>query len=261
MGILNVTPDSFSNDGIYLDPELAYKRASQMCEEGADIIDIGGESSRPFSSPVSLKEELSRVVPVIKAIASKLNIPISIDTYKAEVARCALEEGADIVNDISAMRFDDAMASVVAKYNAPVVLMHMKGTPKDMQNNPHYDNLIAELKDFFASRISFVSSLGISKIIIDPGIGFGKTFEHNLEIIHRLRELEDLGKPILIGASRKSFIGRICGDIAPEQRLAGSLASAVISVYNGASIIRCHDVKDTVYAVKTALSIKKMKIL
>ncbi|MFH1564082.1 MAG: dihydropteroate synthase [Nitrospirota bacterium] len=243
MGILNVTPDSFSDGGQYQDVEQAIERGIQMAEEGADIIDIGGESTRPGAVCCSIEKELARVIPVIRGLAKKIDLPISIDTYKAEVARRALEEGAQIVNDISALSFDPKMAQVVAEYKAAVVLMHIQGTPQDMQQNPQYTCVVSEIILYLRERIRTAISAGIEadKIIIDPGIGFGKTVEHNLEILRRLREFKSLGRPILIGTSRKSLIGKIL-DLPVEQRLEGTLATAVISILNGANIIRVHDV-------------------
>ncbi|MDI6735853.1 MAG: dihydropteroate synthase [bacterium] len=243
MGILNITPDSFSDGGQYQEVDKAIERGIRMAEEGADIIDIGGESTRPGAVPCSIEEELNRVIPVIKGLTDKIDIPISIDTYKAEVARRALEEGAQMVNDISALSFNPKMAQMVAEYKAPVVLMHIQGTPQDMQQNPQYTCVISEIILYLCERIKVAIESGIEadKIIIDPGIGFGKTVEHNLEILRRLREFKSLGRPILIGTSRKSFVGKIL-DLPVEQRLEGTLATAVISILNGANIIRVHDV-------------------
>lgn len=244
MGILNVTPDSFSDGGIFNSVEAAVENAERMAAEGADIIDIGGESSRPGSDPVPAEVEINRVLPVIKALVKRIETPISIDTYKSSVARHALDAGACIVNDISALRGDPGMASVIAETDVPVVLMHMKGTPKDMQINPRYDgSLIFDIISFLAARIQFARDKGISpdKIIIDPGIGFGKTVAHNLEIIRRLRELKTLGKPILIGTSRKSFIGKVL-NLPVDDRLEGTAATIAVAIVNGADIVRVHDV-------------------
>ncbi len=243
MGILNITPDSFSDGGQYQEVEKAIERGVQMAEEGADIIDIGGESTRPGAVPCSIEEELVRVIPLIRGLTKRIDLPISIDTYKAEVARQALEEGAQIVNDISALSFDPRMAQVVAEYKVPVVLMHIQGTPQNRQQNPQYTCVVSEIILYLRERIKTAVFAGIKadKIIIDPGIGFGKTVEHNLEILRRLREFKSLGRPILIGTSRKSLIGKIL-DLPVEQRLEGSLATAIISILNGANIIRVHDV-------------------
>lgn len=259
MGILNVTPDSFSDGGLYFDEKSAIERAYKLIEEGADILDIGGESTRPGSDPVPVEEELRRTIPVIKKIAKSLPIPISIDTYKAEVARQALEAGASMVNDISGLRFDPEMPKVIAEYNVPVIIMHIKGRPKDMQNNPTYEALIPEIMDYFRVSIRLAHKFGIpdDRIIIDPGIGFGKTFDHNLQILKNLKEFKKMGKPVAIGASRKAFIGKILDEPDPSKRLEGSLAVAAISIFNGANILRVHDVKETKKVAKVADAIKR----
>ena len=247
MGILNVSPDSFYDGGRYDSIEKAVARAKQMVSEGADIIDIGGESSRPGSEPVPLEEELNRVIPVIEAISSEINVPISIDTYKSEVAKKALDAGASIINDISGLRFDKNTAKVAAKYDAPVIIMHMQGTPGDMQKNPHYVDVVGEIIAFFREQVKFAVDSGIdeNKIIIDPGIGFGKTVENNLEIIKKLKGFKVLGMPILIGTSRKSFIGAALKQENPDDRLCGSLATVAASIMNGADIVRVHDVLES----------------
>lgn len=262
MGILNVTPDSFSDGGQYFDKSAAIKRAIQMVEDGADIIDIGGESTRPGSQPLAIEEELRRTLPVIEALTKEIRIPISIDTYKSEVAKRALDAGAAMVNDISGLRFDPEMPKVVSAYKVPVVIMHIKGTPKDMQKNPVYEALIPEIMDYLRESIRSAKESGIAEdmIIIDPGIGFGKTFEHNLEIIHNLHNFTLLEKPVLVGLSRKAFIGKILGDAAAGERLEGIAAAIAISVINGANIIRVHDVKEMVKVAKVAYSVKRMKI-
>ncbi len=244
MGILNVTPDSFSDGGKYLHIDRAVARAEEMVKEGADIIDVGGESTRPGAKPVAVDEELSRVIPVITAIRKRLKVLISIDTQKAEVARQAIEAGADIINDVSALRADSEMVRVVKRFNVPVILMHMKGRPRTMQRNPHYNDVISEIYHFLKERINWAKKHGIdeNKIIIDPGIGFGKALDHNLEIIRRLREFRSLGRPILIGTSRKSFIGMIL-NLPPQERLNGTLASCALAITNGADILRVHDVR------------------
>jgi dihydropteroate synthase len=258
MGVLNVTPDSFSDGSLYFNKDKAVQHALKLVEDGADIIDIGGESTRPGSEPISAKEEIRRTVPVIKAISKEIKIPISIDTYKSEVARCALDAGASIVNDISGLRFDPEMPKVVAKYGVPAIIMHIKGRPKDMQQNPVYEALIPEIMDYLRISIRLANKFGIpdNKIIIDPGIGFGKTFEHNLEIIKNLKEFTILGKPVAIGVSRKAFIGKILGDIPPSERLEGTSAAVAISILNGANIIRVHDVKEISKVAKVADAIK-----
>lgn len=262
MGILNVTPDSFADGGLYFDKSAAIERAYQIVEEGADIIDIGGESTRPGSEPISIKEELKRTIPVIEAISKKIKVPISIDTYKSEVAKAALDAGASMVNDISGLRFDPRMPDVVSEYKVPVVIMHIKGKPQDMQQNPVYDALIPEIIDYFRVGMKTAISAGVSedKIIIDPGMGFGKTFDHNLEIINNLREFTFLEKPILIGPSRKAFIGKILGDVPATERLEGTAAAVSISIINGANVVRVHDVKETVKVAKVADAVKREKI-
>lgn len=259
MGVLNVTPDSFSDGGLYLDKEIAVEHALKLIEDGADIIDIGGESSRPGSLPVSTEEEIRRTIPVINELAKRTRAPISIDTYKAEVARQALDSGASIVNDISGLRFDAGMAAVVAQNNVPIMLMHIKGSPNNMQSSPSYEALIPEIIDYLRESINICRESGIPEqnIIIDPGIGFGKTLEHNLKIIANLKEFSLLGKPIAIGVSRKSFIGKILGDLPPSQRLEGTASAVAISVCNGANIVRVHDVAQMSKVVKIADAIKK----
>jgi dihydropteroate synthase len=262
MGILNVTPDSFSDGGQYFDKSTAIKRAIQMVEDGADIIDIGGESTRPGSQPLAIEEELRRTLPVIEALTKEINTPISIDTYKSEVAKRALDAGAAMVNDISGLRFDPEMPKVVSAYKVPVVIMHIKGMPKDMQKNPAYEALVPEIMDYLRDSIRSAKESGIAEdmIIIDPGIGFGKTFEHNLEIIHNLYNFTLLEKPVLVGLSRKAFIGKILGDVPAGERLEGTAAAIAISIINGANIIRVHDVKEMAKVAKVANAVKRMKI-
>ena len=254
MGILNVTPDSFSDGGRFLSLDKAVEHAVQMEKDGADIIDIGGESTRPGASPVSVEVEMNRVVPVIEQLIEKLDVPLSIDTYKSVVARKALDLGVGMVNDITAFRGDPGLADVVKDYDVPICLMHMKGNPRDMQVNPVYDDVVNEIRVFLKERTSYAISQGIKRenIIVDPGIGFGKRtgkgVEDNCEILHRLSELKSLGFPILVGASRKTFIGNVCGGdtaLPVSERLEGSLAAACVAVMNGADIIRVHDVKET----------------
>ncbi len=260
MGILNITPDSFSDGGRYYTVDKAVERALQMEAEGADIIDIGGESSRPGSEPVSVKEESERVLPVLKVLKNHVKIPVSVDTYKAVVARQALDEGAEIINDISALRFDPAMAPLVAERKVPVILMHMLGTPRDMQKNPSYRDCVAEISQFFTERIAFAVKMGIdkSKIILDPGIGFGKRLMDNIEIIAKFKEFKKLSRPLMVGVSRKSFIGMLNPDGSfPDRRLGGSIAAAVAVVLNGADIIRVHDVAETVEALKVIQAVKE----
>lgn len=264
MGILNVTPDSFSDGGRFVDCDRAVERALRMIDEGADMLDIGGESTRPGADPVSAENELARVEPVIAAIRERSKVPISIDTYKASVAERALALGADIVNDVSALRRDPDMASVLKKHAAPVVLMHMLGEPKTMQQQPRYDDCVREIIRFFEQRISYAETRGIdrSRIILDPGIGFGKRLVDNIDIFARLGELARFEMPILIGASRKRFIEMINATgsapdtgAAPEKRLGGSIAAAVMAILHGADIVRVHDVAETVEALKVVQAI------
>jgi dihydropteroate synthase len=260
MGILNVTPDSFSDGNRFFDPAMAVEHALKMVEDGADIIDIGGESTRPGAETVTQHEELRRVIPVIETIAGKVRVPISIDTYKATVASIAVEAGASIINDISGLRFDRDMVKVAAEAGVPVILMHIKGTPRDMQKNPVYANLIDEILDYLRGSIRIAEKAGISrsKIIIDPGIGFGKTFEHNLRILKNLAQFRELEMPILVGVSRKAFIGEILGGVGPDDRLEGAAAAVAIAVMNGADIVRVHDVKEMTKVVRVADAIKRV---
>ena len=258
MGVINITPDSFSDGGRYFDKDKALERGFQLIEEGSDIIDIGGESTRPGSEPISPEEEIGRVVPLITALRKRTDTLISIDTTKSEVAQAALDAGADIINDISALRFDPRMAPLVAEEDVPVILMHMKGTPKTMQVNPTYEDVLLEVKAFLEESIDKAQASGIKKekIIIDPGIGFGKRLKDNLILINNLHMLEELERPILIGVSRKSFIGSIL-DSPPEERLEGTIASAVLSVIHGAHILRIHDVSSVKKAVRVAEAIMR----
>ena len=244
MGILNVTPDSFSGDGLAGDVEKAVARARAMVAEGADLLDVGGESTRPGAEPVPVAEEIARVVPVISRLAREVEAPISIDTYKSEVARAALEHGAGMVNDISGLRADPRMAAVCAAAHVPVVVMHMKGAPRDMQDSPRYANLMQEIGDYLREGVAIAERAGISRsqVVVDPGIGFGKTLEHNLEILRRLPDLKALGQPLLVGPSRKSFIGRVL-DLPAEERLEGTAAAVALAIAGGADIVRVHDVR------------------
>ncbi len=247
MGVLNVTPDSFYDKGRFFDQKKAVKHALYMERDGADIIDVGGESTRPGAIFVSADEELRRVVPVIRALSKKTKAAISIDTRKAEVADAALRSGASIVNDVSALSGDPELAGVVAAHRAGIILMHMKGSPLDMQDDPRYIDAVKEVARSLKRSVALAKRAGIrdDKIILDPGIGFGKTLEHNLEILRSLRHFKRIGYPLCVGASRKSFIGKILGSKDPEDRLAGSLAAAAVAVMNGANIIRTHDVGST----------------
>jgi len=245
MGILNVTPDSFSDGGKFINTELAVEQGIKMVEQGADIIDIGAESTRPGADPVPEVEELNRLIPVIEKLKKVTDIPISVDTYKSNVAEAAINSGADIINDISGLRFDKEMKKVAAKFNTPVVIMHIKGEPKNMQVNPHYIDLLNEIYNYFAETIEIAEQSGIKRqnIIIDPGIGFGKQLDDNYEIMRKLSELQSLGCAILIGPSRKSFIGNVL-NLPPDQRLEGTAAAVAIGIQNGAHIVRVHDVKE-----------------
>ncbi len=250
MGVLNVTPDSFSDGGRFINAEEALNHAFSLVESGADIIDIGGESSRPGAESVSADEELKRIIPVIKKLAKKTKIPISIDTVKSEVAKRAFDFGAAILNDISALRMDEKLTALAAKYNAHVVLMHMRGTPADMQTDTEYNNLIGEISEFLNNAALKAVEGGISKdkIIIDPGLGFGKSSESNYIILKNLDKFKEMGYPVLVGASRKSFIGKAL-ELEVDQRLEGSIAAACYAVLNGADIIRVHDVQETKRAI------------
>jgi len=253
MGIVNVTPDSFSDGGKYFAPARAVARGEQMAQDGADIVDIGGESTRPGARPVSAEDEIARVIPVIRGLRRKISIPISVDTTKAQVARAALDEGADLVNDISALGFDPAMAALVAREKVPVVLMHMQGTPRTMQHSPAYEDVVEEVKSYLKGRVQFAVQAGVDaeRIVVDPGIGFGKNLEHNLALLRGLAALAALGRPVLVGTSRKTFIGKLL-DAAPEERLEGSLAAAVATALAGANMVRVHDVKEAARALRIA---------
>jgi len=244
MGILNVTPDSFSDGNLYLDPEKAIDAALKMADDGADIIDVGGESTRPGAKPVSVDEEVRRVTPVIEAICKKTSLPVSVDTTKADVAQKAMEAGAEIVNDISSLNSDSRMADTVSHLKPALILMHMRGTPETMQaGNLHYDDLMGEIVFFLQKAVDRALKAGLDRenLVIDPGIGFGKTPEDNLKILKNLSELKSLGLPILVGSSRKSFIGSITGE-EPHKRLEGTAASVAAAIYGGSRIIRVHDV-------------------
>jgi dihydropteroate synthase len=243
MGILNVTPDSFSDGGRYLDIEQAIVHGQKLAKDGADFIDVGGESTRPGSESVSIDEEIRRVIPVIESLVKIIGVPISIDTCKSEVAEAALQIGAVIINDISAMTFDTNMASVAVKHKASVVLMHIKGTPKTMQLNPSYKNVTEDVKHFLRERIEEAVNSGIKQIMIDPGIGFGKKFEHNIQLLKELYSFTSLGHPLLVGVSKKTFLGAIL-NLPPNERVEGTAAAVTASILHGANIIRVHDVKE-----------------
>jgi dihydropteroate synthase len=254
MGILNITPDSFSDGGKFYSKEKAIKQAILMEKQGADIIDIGGESTRPGAKKISVNEEINRIIPIIEEIIEKINIPISVDTYKSKVAKKAIDIGISMINDVTALRGDKSLIKIIRDYDIPICLMHMKGQPKNMQTNPKYENIIKEIYTFLRKRADFAlkNKIKKEKIIIDPGIGFGKRtgkgVEDNCEILRNLKKLKKLNFPIMIGASRKTFIGNISGYkkfLPVNQRIEGSLAAACVAVMNGANIIRAHDVKET----------------
>jgi dihydropteroate synthase len=246
MGVLNVTPDSFSDGGKYASPDAALTRAAQMADEGADLIDVGGESTRPGSDPVGDDEQIRRVVPVITQVAKRIPLLISVDTTRAAVARAALDAGADVVNDISAGTDDPGLFPLIARRRAPVILMHMRGRPKTMQQSPHYEDVVAEVSGFLNDRLidAGIHGIDVERILLDPGIGFGKSAQHNLELLRRLMELTVLGRPVVIGTSRKRFVSQITGEGTddPSQRHFGTAATVAWSVANGAAIVRVHDV-------------------
>ena len=258
MGVLNVTPDSFSDGGLYLDPGAAVKHALEMVDEGADLIDIGAESSRPGAEPVSEAEELSRLVPVVQEVCRRVTVPVSVDTTKAAVARQALDAGAAIINDISALLADPAMAGAVAKAGAGLVLMHMQGTPQTMQRAPRYGDIVAEVREFLRARMQAAVEAGIAagQILLDPGIGFGKNLEQNLILLDRLDAFQTLGRPILVGVSRKAFIGEVLGRRAGD-RLLGTAAAVAAAVLRGAGVVRVHDVRAMQDVVRVIDAIQK----
>lgn len=258
MGILNVTPDSFSDGGKYARFEDAVAHAKKMVEEGADFIDVGGMSSRPGSGEIPVEEELTRVIPVIKALKKEIDVPVSIDTYRSRVADEALSSGAHIVNDISAFNFDSEMPQTVASHKASCILMHIKGTPDNMQADPVYDDLVGEVLLYFENAVWKANVAGIDQLIIDPGIGFGKTVEHNLKLIKRMYELKKLDCPVMVGVSRKSLIGKITG-AAVDRRISGTIALNTISILNGVNILRVHDVVEAVQMAKIIDAYKKLK--
>ncbi|MDQ1333874.1 MAG: Dihydropteroate synthase [Thermodesulfobacteriota bacterium] len=261
MGVLNVTPDSFSDGGHYFETDRAIEHGIEMDRDGADIIDIGGESTRPYSEPVSAAEEMDRVIPVIEALRKEISAPISIDTCKAQVARQALTAGASMINDISALRFDPEMAGMAAQADVPVILMHMKGTPGDMQKNPVYGDLLLEITDFLREAVDRCEAAGVRRdlTVVDPGIGFGKTFDHNLQIIRELHRFQCLDRPILFGPSNKAFIGHILNK-EPHERDTGTMAAIAAGVMNGAHMVRAHDVRKAVETVRIIDAIKRGKV-
>lgn len=260
MGVLNITPDSFYDGGRYMNIELAVHRALQIMEEGADILDIGGESTRPFSNPIEEEEELKRVIPVLRELSGWYPLPISIDTSKPKVAEQALKLGASIVNDIHANREDPTMWHVVSDWGAGYICMHMKGVPKTMQVNPFYHNVLKEVYEFFENRLELLDKYGIDpeRVVLDPGIGFGKSFEHNIELIAKVQFFKKLHRPILLGVWRKSFIGTLL-DVPVQERLIGSIACGCWAVLEGVEILRVHDVKETKQAIKVIETLKKAK--
>ncbi|HOT23530.1 MAG TPA: dihydropteroate synthase [Thermoleophilia bacterium] len=257
MGVLNVTPDSFSDGGLFIHPEAALRQGEAMAADGAAIIDVGGESTRPGSDPASVDQEAARVVPVVAALRGKVATPVSVDTSKAEVARRALVAGATIVNDVTALRGDPAMAEVVAEAGCPICLMHMLGAPKTMQDDPHYENVVDDVLRFLEERLAFAVAAGIreEQVMLDPGIGFGKTVEHNLLLIRHLDRFVALGRPVVLGASRKRFLGAIL-DAEPQQRLFGTVATTVIGLQAGAAVFRVHDVKPNVEALRVTEAVR-----
>ncbi len=258
IGILNLTSDSFSDGGRFTDQDSALRHAEKMIAEGADMIDVGGESTRPYSEPVDELTETRRVVPVISAIVKRFDTPVSVDTCKASVAAAAIDAGASVINDISALRFDAGVGDVAAEHKAGVILMHMKGTPRNMQENPEYVDVMSEIRVFLSAAVKRARShgIGFEHIMLDPGIGFGKRLEHNLTILRNLSELADLRRPVLVGPSRKSFIGLLTNRPVDE-RLSGTLAAVVASALNGASAVRVHDVGEAKEAVAVADAIRR----
>jgi dihydropteroate synthase len=257
MGVLNITPDSFSDGGLFFQRDKAIAQGEALAAQGADLLDIGGESTRPFSDPISNQEEIQRIVPIIRELGKRISLPLSVDTYKAEVAKAALDAGAGLVNDISALSFDSDLAKVIAEYRVPVILMHMQGTPRDMQVNPQYKHLLEDIYQFFVERIALAQSQGISRdhILLDPGIGFGKTYSQNLTLIKRLDYFQNLDQPLVLGTSRKAFIGKITGQ-EPLNRDWGTAATLAIGAWQGAHMVRVHNVAAAkqVMAVADALA-------
>lgn len=258
MGVLNRTPDSFSDGGSYTDFDAALRRAVEMAGEGAAILDVGGESTRPGAAPVSLQEELDRVLPLIEKLTQELDLPLSVDSSKPEVMRAAVAAGAAMINDVYALRQPGAL-EVAASSDTAVCLMHMQGEPRSMQQQPHYDDVVDEVGAFLRQRAGQCTAAGIQRqrIVIDPGFGFGKTLEHNLELLRRLPELAGSGYPLLVGLSRKSMIGTLLGGVPASQRLQGSVAAAVAAVLHGANIVRCHDVRPTMEALRVAAALRE----
>lgn len=263
MGVINVTPDSFSDGGAFASAEAAIAHGLRLVEEGADLLDVGGESTRPGAEPVPLEEELRRVLPVIEGLAARVGVPISVDTSKPEVMRRAVAAGAGMINDVFALRREGALEAA-AELEVPVVLMHMRGEPANMQDDPRYEDVVGEVRSFLAERVFACEMAGIARarLLLDPGFGFGKTLEHNLDLLARLAELREIGLPLLVGLSRKSMIGRLTGREQPRDRLAGSLAAALLAVERGADIVRVHDVAATrdALAVREAVAARQRPV-
>jgi dihydropteroate synthase len=262
MGVVNVTPDSFSDGGLFLDADAAVEHGLRLTAEGADILDIGGESTRPGADPVGEDEELRRVVPVIERLVRSGQARLSIDTTKAAVARAALAAGASLVNDVSALRFDPAMAGLVAETGAGCCLMHMLGEPRTMQEDPRYDDVVSDVKSFLEERLAFAVAEGVDeeRVWLDPGIGFGKTVEHNLELLRRLDEIVAIGRPVVVGTSRKSFLGKLAGGRAQGERLPGTIATNVLALERGASVFRVHDVAQNADALAVAAATVRIDV-
>jgi dihydropteroate synthase len=258
VGVLNITPDSFSDGGRFLDPGAATDQALRMVEEGADILELGAESTRPGAVPVSVDEELRRILLVLRDLRPKLTIPVAVDTYKPEVARVVLEEGADIINDVYGVRGEGRLAAVVAEKRAGLVIMHMKGTPQDMQIEPHYNDAVGEVLAFLADRVAFAERMGVDpqSIVVDPGLGFGKRPQDNLVLLRHLAELDCLGKPIMVGPSRKSLVGNVL-NLPVEQRQYGTAACVAAAVLQGAAFVRVHDVRPCAHLVRMLDAIKR----
>lgn len=257
MGILNVTPDSFSDGGLFRDPEAAVAHGEEMAEEGADLIDVGGESTRPGSAGVPPEEQMARVVPVIRRLSNLVKVPLSIDTTSSKVARAALDAGAGLINDVSAMRSDPEMAALAASRRVPVILMHMQGNPRDMQVNPTYQDVVGEVLAFLKERVACAVGAGIpmDQIVVDPGFGFGKRLEHNLALLRNLGVLRSLGRPIMVGTSRKAMIGNVL-DVPASERLYGTMATVAAAITRGAEVVRVHDVRPAVHVAKMLAAIE-----
>ncbi|BAU57757.1 dihydropteroate synthase [Halorhodospira halochloris] len=257
MGVINVTPDSFSDGGLFVDVDSALAQAEKLISEGADLLDVGGESSRPGAEQVPLELEIERVVPVVEALRKRFDVPISVDTCKPQVASAAVAAGADMVNDIRALGADGALENA-SFWEVPICLMHMQGEPRTMQHSPSYVDVVSEVVDYLAARVGAAEQAGVprQRLVVDPGFGFGKTLEHNLELLRRLGEVAALGLPVLVGMSRKSMIGKVLGDKPVDQRLAGGLAAASLAVWHGADIVRTHDVAATHDAVRFTAAVR-----